>query len=68
MEVLCKSLFFSKWLYPQHMEVPGARENLSRKDLRLLDSELDQGLNPHLFSDLSCCSQVLNPLPHSGNS
>ena len=33
MEVLCKSLFFSKWLYPRHMEVPGARENLSRKDL-----------------------------------
>ena len=27
-----------------------------------------QGLNPRLHSDLSCCSQILNPLCHGGNS
>ena len=34
----------------------------------LSPTELGWGLNPYLHSNLSCCSEIPNPLCYSGNS
>ena len=54
----------------QHMEDSGPG-NVSKPQLRptwLWQCQRLRGLDPHLSSNLSCCSQILNPLCHSGNS
>ena len=58
-------------MYPLHMEVPkpaSATYTIAAATLDPLPSEMGQGLNPHICSDLNHGSQILNPLCHGRNS
>ena len=63
-------------LHPQRMEVlgpgiefePAATSIIAAARLDPLTHWPGWGLNPQLYSDLSSCSQILNPLHHSRNS
>ena len=63
-------LFFIFWLHPWHAEVPDQGLNLSHScgNVGSLTYCIRQGLNPHLYSDLSYCSWILNPRHNSGNA
>ena len=65
------------WLHSWHMEVPGQgteselqlRPTPQLRQWWILEPTVPGwGSNPHLCSDSRCCSQVLNPLHHGGNS
>ena len=73
--MLPSPIFSTPWLHPRHLEVSGPGLNLNHSyglhcscgNARSCNA-LCQGWNLHLHSDLSCCSQILNPWCHSRNS
>ena len=59
--ILFFCIFFFLWLHPWNMEVsrPGIDSGYRNAN----------SFNPlHIFRDPGLCSQILNPLPHSGKS
>ena len=78
--ICLSSLFFSflfLWMHPWHKEVPrwGIESELQlQPTCQLWQYQIlspwswTRGLNPLLRSDPICCSPILNPLCHTGNS
>ena len=61
--------FLILWPHPRHTEVPWPRTDSKSQLWPIpLTHVLGQLLNPHLHSDLSHCSRILNPLHHGGNA
>ena len=64
-------LIYFVWLHLQHVEVPrpGTESEPQLQQCRILQPTASgQGSHPCLYNNLNCCSQILNPLDHSGNS
>ena len=69
--VYCFFVCLFLWQHLQHMEVPRPgteSEAQLQPKLDPLTHVLGWGSNLHFHSDLSHCSQILNPLHHSRNS